>query len=178
MKSRSAAPCDSTPCHLHVHSFENCHSAPSAFAPFGQPRAPKRRSCDVDRCRSQRHTFRWRPSTSRNPLNQHRKTYEPTPYAALRGEESVAVSPALPAVSASAAIPASSGNQEAKRLSELRQALWGAFEAGGPLPMPLIEFTHAYTAALRLELNLLGYAKPLASDAGRRGMPSVLRGKS
>lgn len=44
--------------------------------------------------------------------------------------------------------------------------------------MPLIEFTHAYTAALRLELNLLGYAKPLASDAGRRGMPAVLRGKS
>ena len=33
--------------------------------------------------------------------------------------------------------------------------------------MPLIEFTHAYTAALRLELNLLGHAKPLAEDAGR-----------
>lgn len=68
--------------------------------------------------------------------------------------------------------------QEARRLSELRQALWGAFEAGGPLPMPLIEFTHAYTAALRLELNLLGYAKPLVSDAGRRRQPAILRGKS
>ncbi|MEQ1615290.1 MAG: hypothetical protein ABL904_21265 [Hyphomicrobiaceae bacterium] len=111
-------------------------------------------------------------------MNQPRKSYEPTPYAALRSEEPAVASPVPPTVTPPIASKPKETGEEAQRLSELRQALWGAFEAGGPLPMPLIDFTHAYTAALRLELNLLGHAKPLAEDAGRRGTPAVLRGKS
>lgn len=108
-------------------------------------------------------------------MNQPRKSYEPTPYAALRGEEPVAASPAPPAISASVGAPASSGNQEAKRLSELRHALWSAFEAGGPLPMPLIEFTHAYTAALRLELSLKVPPRPAMVGAQRTALPAGRR---
>lgn len=153
-------------------------SAADPFDPLRQSGATIGTGKAVDRWLSRRHTFRQRSPTSRNPLNQPRKTYEPTPYAALRGEDQVAAAPVPPTVTPPIASESNETGQEAQRLSELRQALWGAFEAGGPLPMPLIEFTHAYTAALRLELNLLGYAKPLASDAGRRGMPTVLRGKS
>ena len=104
-------------------------------------------------------------------MNQSRKSYEPTPYAALRGEEQVAASQAPPATSPSVTATPNNGGQEAKRLSELRHALWGAFEAGGPLPMPLIEFTHAYTAALRLELSLKVPPRPAIAGSQRASLP-------
>ncbi len=146
-------------------------SAVNVLGQIDQRGATKWRSCAVDHRQSQRHTFRRRSPTSRNPLNQSRKSYEPTPYAALRGEEPAAGamvpqvdSPSVPAVP-------NNGNQEVKRLSELRHALWGAFEAGGPLPMPLIEFTHAYTAALRLELSLKVPPRPAIAGSLRAGLP-------
>ena len=84
--------------------------------------------------------------------------------------------PAAPRVVAAFGIETPNcGSQEARRLSELRQALWGAFEAGGPLPMPLIEFTHAYTAALRLELSLKAPPRPAMAGSQRSAMPTGRR---
>lgn len=108
-------------------------------------------------------------------MNQPRKSYEPTPYAALRGEEQTATPPVPQVSSAPAPLVPQHTGQEAKRLSELRQALWSAFEAGGPLPMPLIEFTHAYTAALRLELSLKAPPRPAMVGSQRSALAAGRR---
>ena len=115
------------------------------------------------------------------PSTQPRKAYDRTSYAALKsdadGHEPVPVSIPPPIIGAE---PTDVYLQESEKLAQLRAALWQAFQAGPAVALPaaLIDLTVAYTSALRLELNLLGYAKPLASDAGRRGMPAILRGKS
>lgn len=147
-----------------------------AVGQIDQRGATKWRSCGVDRQQSQRHTFRRRSPTSCNPLNQPRKSYEPTPYAALRGEEPAAGAPAPQARAASVPAAPNNESQEVKRLSELRHALWGAFEAGGPLPISLIEFTHAYTAALRLELSLKVPPRPAIAGSQRAELPIGRRG--
>ncbi|MEQ1694811.1 MAG: hypothetical protein ABL901_03125 [Hyphomicrobiaceae bacterium] len=109
-----------------------------------------------------------------------RKPYDPTPYAALQTRE-IAESQAPP-VKAQPVAPMIAGSDgfadEAEKLEQLRAALWAAFQAGpeGGLPATLIDLTMAYTTALRLELSLLGLAKPRAGPAGTR-LPPALRAK-
>ena len=81
-------------------------------------------------------------------------------YASLRSE-------AAPYDVADARTDGPSGNRselqaEQNRLRALRNALWSAFEAGpdAGLPNALIDLTMAYTASLRLQLNLRALAAP------------------
>lgn len=85
-----------------------------------------------------------------SPPNQTRKPYDPSAYASLRsGDERASEAPQGLEIST-----------EAERLKALREALWGAFEAGpaAGLPNTLIELTLAYTGSLRLQLNLRALA--------------------
>ena len=113
------------------------------------------------------------------PSAQPRKAYDRTAYAALKsdadGAEHALVS-TIPQSNIAAEAP-DIYLQESEKLAQLRAALWQAFQSGPAVALPsaLIDLTVAYTSALRLELNLLGYAKPLASEVGRRTMPAVLR---
>jgi hypothetical protein len=102
------------------------------------------------------------------PPNPMRKPYSPaTPSSEGDGGADVAdrrgEAPLLP-VTASAVL-----TREAAKLSELRTALWSAFQSSSAnsLPQPLIDLAIAYTGALRLELNLLGTSRPSSSRSPR-----------
>lgn len=86
------------------------------------------------------------------PPNQTRKPSDATPYAALCSTDGTHQD------RQSAQTPGTTSDlqTEAERLRALREALWGAFEAGpaAGLPNTLIDLTMAYTGSLRLQLNL------------------------
>lgn len=115
------------------------------------------------------------------PPSHIRKPYDPTSYAALQSRE-VTESQAPP-VKAPPVPPLIAGTDgfadEAEKLEQLRAALWAAFQAGpeGGLPATLIDLTMAYTNALRLELSLLGLAKPRPSGLAGTRVPPALRAK-
>lgn len=83
-----------------------------------------------------------------------RKTYDPTPYAALRDEPQPGQQPTTASQGPKPAVAAVAAPDETARLGELRSALWDAFASGDPLPVSLIDLVHAYAAALRLEISL------------------------
>lgn len=93
-----------------------------------------------------------------------RKPYDHAGYSALRGDAPSAEAPKTD----TPAQPKATGEftKEAERLLALREALWGAFEAGpdAGLPDTLIDLTMAYTGSLRLQLSL-------RSIAWRQSMP-------
>lgn len=74
--------------------------------------------------------------------------------------------------------------REAERLHALREALWGAFEAGpdAGLPDTIIDLTMAYTGSLRLQLTLrsLAWRKtlPQPRPAPRPHSPFKTRGET
>ena len=89
--------------------------------------------------------------------SQQRKPYDTTPYASLRGADSVDDGPKTARPDERTRdIAANEFAAEADKLKALREALWAAFEAGpaAGLPNTLIDLTIAYTNALRLQLNL------------------------
>ena len=89
--------------------------------------------------------------------SQQRKPYDTTPYASLRGADSVDDAPkATKPDERTRDMAAQEFAAEADKLKALREALWAAFEAGpaAGLPNTLIDLTIAYTNALRLQLNL------------------------
>ena len=89
--------------------------------------------------------------------SQQRKPYDTTPYASLRGADSLADAPKATRPDERARdMAAQEFAAEADKLKALREALWAAFEAGpaAGLPNTLIDLTIAYTNALRLQLNL------------------------
>ena len=108
--------------------------------------------------------------------SQQRKPYDTTPYASLRGTDSVddAPKPTKPDERARD-MAAQEFAAEADKLKALREALWAAFEAGpaAGLPNTLIDLTIAYTNALRLQLNLRSVSarqlSNLATPAQRSG---------
>jgi hypothetical protein len=112
------------------------------------------------------------------PPALNRKPYEATPYAALRAGDAVETLEPTPAATAGPRVSddgaADYFMQEAGKLEQLRAALWAAFQAGpaAGIPSTLIDLTIAYTGALRLELNLLGFARPRQhGPSGLRAMP-------
>ena len=89
--------------------------------------------------------------------SQNRKPYDTTPYASLRGADSVEDAPkATKPDDRAKDMAAQEFAAEVDKLKALREALWAAFEAGpvAGLPNTLIDLTMAYTNALRLQLNL------------------------
>lgn len=115
------------------------------------------------------------------PPSHTRKPYDPASYAALQTRD-MAQSQAPPVKTEKAVVvPAGQDGfaDEAEKLEQLRAALWAAFQAGpeGGLPATLIDLTMAYTNALRLELSLLGLAKPRAAGPAGMRLPPALRAK-
>ena len=103
----------------------------------------------------------------------HRKSLEPTPYAALTSlrPSSDAIEPIAAHVApVIAPEPVDRYAAEREQLAQLRAALWAAFEAGpGAVPSSLVDLTMAYTSALRLELNLMAWPRaPVARVAASR----------
>ena len=93
--------------------------------------------------------------------SQNRKPYDTTPYASLRGADSVEDAPkATKPDDRAKDMAAQEFAAEVDKLKALREALWAAFEAGpaAGLPNTLIDLTIAYTNALRLQLNLRSVA--------------------
>lgn len=102
------------------------------------------------------------------PPNQTRKPSDATPYAALRSAAGTHPDRQAP----QPASPASDLQMETERLRALREALWGAFEAGpaAGLPNTLIDLTIAYTGSLRLQLNLKALATRQSTPRSRHSV--------
>lgn len=108
-----------------------------------------------------------------------RKPFDHAGYSALRGD-----APSADAAAPEARPQPATGDftREAERLHALREALWGAFEAGpdAGLPDTIIDLTMAYTGSLRLQLTLrsIAWRQTLPRPAPRPHTPFKTRGET